>query len=186
MVPDRLEYLATPANAGTGVESGVHLCCRNFDLGGYRCRRLPLHPMSKQDDRPLSRLCCERNPDPAGQRRRILGLLEQGADLGEADKNGVTPLHHAVRFRSVSAVATLLENGVEVNRTCKRSGSTPLHRAVTFTGAPGTAGREDERREIIRILLAAGADPSLSNAAGKTPLDYATDEATRQLLESSG
>ena len=31
----------------------------------------------------------------------ILDLLRAGADIGEADKNGVTPLHHAVRFRGL-------------------------------------------------------------------------------------
>jgi hypothetical protein len=36
-----------------------------------------------------------------------------------------------------------------------------LHRAVTQTGAPGTAGRQHAALEIIQLLLAAGADPSL-------------------------
>ena len=72
-----------------------------------------------------------------------------------------------------------------MNQACKRSGSTPLHRAVTSTGAPGTAGQYAEAREIVALLLAAGADPGIRNKKGKTPSDYATDETIRALLAAS-
>src|SRR5688500_10916943 len=100
----------------------------------------------------LFEICCDRNPQPAEQRRRIVKALKGGADIHAADKNGVTALHHAVRFRSPEAVETLVEHGANVNQACRRSGSTPLHRAVTQTGAPGTAGRAPAAREIIEIL----------------------------------
>jgi hypothetical protein len=57
-----------------------------------------------------------------------------------------------------------------------------LHRAVTQTGAPGTARRDREAREIIQLLLAAGADPSIKNKTGKKPVDYLRNEALRSLL----
>ena len=109
--------------------------------------------------------------------------LKRGADIHTTDKNGVTALHHAVRFRSPTAVKTLIEHGARVNQACRRNGSTPLHRAVTQTGAPGTAGRGEAAREIIRILLAAGANPSITNKAGKKPADYLTDEAMKSLFD---
>ncbi|MEZ6112786.1 MAG: ankyrin repeat domain-containing protein [Pirellulaceae bacterium] len=62
-----------------------------------------------------------------------------------------------------------------MNRACRKSGSTPLHRAVTATGAPGTAGRSAEAVEIVRLLIRAGADPTIRNKLGKVPLDYAKD-----------
>lgn len=119
----------------------------------------------------LSAICAERNPDPADQRKRILAALKGGADIHAADKNGVTALHHAVRFRNVVAVRTLIEQGANVNQACRKSGSTPLHRAVTSTGAPGTAGKHAEVLDIIRLLMEAGADPSITNKAGRTPAD---------------
>lgn len=134
------------------------------------------------DTRELSDVCCERNADPDKQRAAIESLLKAGADIQETDKNGVTPLHHAVRFRSPAAVETLLQHGAAVNQTCKRSGSTPLHRAVTSTGAPSTAGKESEARQIIEILLRYGADPSIKNKRGKRAVDYVRDKKLRQLL----
>lgn len=132
----------------------------------------------------LSNICCQRDPKPADQRRRLVRLLKAGADIHATDKNGVTALHHAVRFRSPVAVQTLIEHGANVNQVCRRSGSTPLHRAVTQTGAPGTAGRSAKAVEIIKLLLSAGADPEIANNSGKKPADYVRDEAIRSLLES--
>ena len=129
-------------------------------------------------------ICCERSPRPEDQRRRLVTALKQGANLHAADKNGVTALHHAVRFRSPAAVKTLVEHGANVNRACLRNGSTPLHRAVTQTGAPGTAGRAQAAREIVEILLAAGADPSIANKLGKRPVDYVTEEPIKSMLSN--
>jgi len=133
----------------------------------------------------LSAVCCQRNPDPDRQRAEIEGLLRASGDVQETDKNGVTPLHHAVRFRSPAAVEALLKHGAAVNQACTRSGSTPLHRAVTSTGAPGTAGKTEEARQIIAILLRYGADPSILNNRGKTAAEYARGEECRRMLEAA-
>lgn len=132
----------------------------------------------------LFAICCERHPRPGDQRRRLIMALKQGADLQASDKNGVTALHHAVRFRSPAAVRTLVEHGADVNRACRRNGSTPLHRAVTQTGAPGTAGKAQAATEIVEILLAAGADPSIANKSGRIPADYVTGEPIKSLLSN--
>jgi tankyrase len=138
-----------------------------------------LHRMEDE----LFDICSDRNPQPAEQRRQIVAALKRGANVHVTDKNGVTALHHAVRFRSPVAVKTLLEHGANVNHACRRNGSTPLHRAVTQTGAPGTAGKREAAEEIIRILLAAGADTSIANKSGKRPADYVTDRKVKALLE---
>lgn len=130
-------------------------------------------------------ICCSRNPKPADQRKQILMALNRGADIHATDKNGVTALHHAVRFRSPTAVKVLVEHGANVNQACHRNGSTPLHRAVIQTGAPGTAGRTQAARVIVEILLAAGADASIRNKSGKRPADYVTDQAIRSLFKPS-
>lgn len=135
------------------------------------------------DEDTLADICTEQNPEPEDQRKRIIALLDAGADIHATDKNGVTALHHAVRFRSPSAVRTLIEHGANVNQACRKSGSTPLHRAVTTTGAPGTAGKGQEALEIIRLLIGAGADPSITNKSGRKPADYVKDDAIKSLLK---
>ena len=132
----------------------------------------------------LFKICCERNPQTADQRQRLIAALKRGVDVHECDKNGVTALHHAVRFRSPAAVKTLIEYGADVNCACRRNGSTPFHRAVTQTGAPSTAGKAQRAKETVEILLAAGADPTLKNKSGKQPLDYAQEEPIKSLLSS--
>jgi ankyrin repeat protein len=127
-------------------------------------------------------ICSDRNPKPADQRRQIVMALKRGADIHATDKNGVTALHHAVRFRSPAAVKTLIEHGANINQACRRNGSTPLHRAVIQTGAPGTAGKGGAAKEIIQILLTSGADTSIANKSGKRPADYVTDKTIKSLL----
>lgn|SRR5262245_28360299 len=133
----------------------------------------------------LFEICSRRNPEPAEQRKHIAAALKRGADIHATDKNGVTALHHAVRFRSPAAVKALIRGGADVNQACRRNGSTPLHRAVTQTGAPGTAGRHAAAIEIIRLLIAAGADPSVANKSGKKPADYVDDESINSLLKQA-
>ena len=133
---------------------------------------------------PLSEICAEQNSNPADQKKRLVALLRAGADIHATDHNGVSALHHAVRFRSPIVVRTLIEHGANVNQACRKSGSTPLHRAVMTTGAPGTAGKGQQAVEIIRLLLAAGADPSIPNKSGRRPSDYVKDAALQSLLKS--
>ena len=132
----------------------------------------------------LSDVCCEQDADPKKQSKAIESLLNAGADIHETDKNGVTPLHFAVRFRSPGAVETLLSHGANANQVCKRSGSTPLHRAVTSTGAPQTAGKQNEAKQIIQLLLKFGANPSIKNKNGKRPADYVRDKDVLKLLKA--
>jgi uncharacterized protein len=113
---------------------------------------------------------CDPNPDR--QEAIIRLLLRHGAKINKTDKNGVTPLHRAVRFRSPAAVKLLLEKGADVNPVDRRTRSTPLHRAVTHTGAPATAGKSDEVVEIIKLLLKRGADLTIKNKLGKTAREY--------------
>ena len=111
--------------------------------------------------------------------------MRHGADVNES-KNGVTPLHRAVRFRSPAAVRFLLQNGADVNAVDRRTRSTPLHRAVTSTGAPATAGKSEQVLEIIELLLAHGADRAIKNSAGKTAADYVRRPEILALLAGAG
>src|SRR5271165_6923716 len=122
------------------------------------------------------------DPDPTIQVLVIRYLLQRGVAVNETDKNGVTPLHRAVRFRSPAAVKELIAQGADVNVVDKRTRSTSLHRAVTSTGAPATAGKMAYAIEITRMLMANGADPRIKNKNGKTPVDYAKNPELKNIL----
>src|SRR3954462_5555718 len=71
--------------------------------------------------------------DPAAQAETIEYLISVGADPNALDRSGVSPLHRAVRTRSLAAVRALVDGGADSRRPNK-TGSTPLHLAVQTTG----------------------------------------------------
>ena len=110
-----------------------------------------------------------RHWNPEAQADLITLLVDSGADPNALDKGGVAPLHRAVRQRCLGAVDSLLRNGSAVSLR-NRSGSTPLHLAVQNTGRGGSGSAEskDLQREIIGLLLKAGADPLDPDGRGRT------------------
>ena len=123
--------------------------------------------------------------DPEAQEAIVRFLIEVGADPNVKDDAGVAPLHRAVRTRSSSAVCALLCNGADA-RLANKSGSTPLHLAVQDTGQSGsgsTAARH-EQKEIIRLLIAHGAQPSDLDCSGLSVRDRAKADWIRGLLDT--
>ena len=99
-------------------------------------------------------------------------LLDSGADVNLPGPTGddwdATPLQHAILQRQVAAVRLLLDRGADLNRGGGAGGSlTPLFLA---------AGDTDPA--ILRLLLAHGADPSVENEHGATPLSRAVSAGT--------
>lgn len=92
---------------------------------------------------------------------KILVLQELGATLECVDEDGNTPLHQAAATGPyLSPLGDyLLLNGLDIDAQNK-NGRTPLHLAV-------------ERGDIkaVATLLVRGADPTIVDAAGRTPLD---------------
>ncbi len=94
-------------------------------------------------------------------------LIEAGADINKQEFRGIPPIYWASSSASgeKGQLAMLIEAGANVN-LCGQSGMTALHCAAMGNAA-----------WAIRLLLAAGADPTLKDAEGKTPRDYAKGKA---------
>ena len=108
-------------------------------------------------------------------------LIEEGADVNAfVDKTNETPLHNALckagRPYYQYVVKLLLEKGANPNaatipgietgafmRDIRTCGETPLHRAAAYANA-----------ETIEMLLNNGADKSIKDANGDTPLTWAS------------
>lgn len=116
-------------------------------------------------------------------RLKILRLtLAAGADLKSTNRYGGTALIPAAHHGHVETVRELLRTRIDVDHV-NRLGWTALLEAVIL-GDGGPA-----HTEIVRLLLAAGARPSLADAHGVTPLAHA--ERRRQagiaaLLRAAG
>ncbi|MCF6777014.1 ankyrin repeat domain-containing protein [Thiotrichales bacterium 19X7-9] len=76
-----------------------------------------------------------------------------------------TPLHAAVRSGSIETVKLLVSKEVELNTQLFGNGPTPLHYAYAFS-----KGKESEKyKEIVGVLLGAGADPDIRMDSGNKP-----------------
>jgi ankyrin repeat protein len=165
------------AAAGYRPEIASALLKNGADVAaGNRRGAKPLHYAA--DGSPGSR-----NWNPEAQAAIIALLVKAGADPNALDKSGVAPLHRAVRQRCPVAVDSLLRNGAQVQLKNK-SGSTPLHLAVQNTGKGGTGSPESKscQKEIIELLLKAGADPQDHDARGKTARQHAKSDWIQELL----
>ena len=90
-------------------------------------------------------------------------LVAAGQDVSLADSHGWTPLHFAAQASSAAIAALLITAGAPVDAQ-DAHGNTPLFRAIfSYQGDPS----------VIELLRAHGADPSLQNSAGQTPLGLA-------------
>lgn len=79
------------------------------------------------------------------------------------DRLGFTPLHLAAQQNERAVMVRLLNAGATVDCT-NVYGNTPL-----FVAVFNSHGRGD----IVRVLRAAGADPTIANTAGQTPVGLA-------------
>lgn len=112
-----------------------------------------------------------------GHHECLVYLLEHGFNVDYRDRGGVGLLHLAAQSSPPSFTATLLEFGADPDARTN-AGATPLHNA-----AQRIDSRAREAVEIVMLLLKAGADPTLRNAAGRAALDLAWTEEAAQVLK---
>ncbi|KAK5656678.1 hypothetical protein OQA88_4658 [Cercophora sp. LCS_1] len=103
-----------------------------------------------------------------------LVLSHPGVDVNILRTNNETPLHVATLKKHPTAVQLLLAHGAEVDRVSDDN-ITPLYHATP-------------KAELVRALLEAGANPSISNSGGFTCLMYAAwfeenEESLKLLLK---
>lgn len=102
-------------------------------------------------------------------------LVAAGADVNAADRHGWTPLHYACWGKYSSDIAcTLIEANANLDAKTFSPGNTALHYAC-----------DHGCDSIVAVLLAAGADVSIENNDGLTPMDFAENwPSIREQLSS--
>ena len=119
----------------------------------------------------------------AGEATRVREIV--GRDRGQANAvapDGYSPLGLAAFFKRGDVVKILLDAGADARPASRQGGFTPLHSAVATD-----AGTVDT--EIVRLLLAKGADPNARSQSGSTPLHtvgFTGDRASLDLLLKHG
>lgn len=121
-----------------------------------------------------------------GQLEYLQLYLDSGADINlPSAVNGLTGLHSGAKLNKPEVVAFFIEAGADVNRKShddaptssddppRTYGEAPLHLAAAFAD-----------KEVIELLLAAGADKELLSSKRETPLEYAEKrKRPEQILE---
>jgi ankyrin repeat protein len=100
-------------------------------------------------------------------------LIKHGAKLSTTDDNGWTLLHWATEAGVTQAIYGLAALGADVNAASKL-GFRPLHVAMHV-------GFGFASPHVIRVLVSCGANPSLRNSVGQTPMDLLRSDAHRWL-----
>ena len=100
-------------------------------------------------------------------------LLDNGADVDQANKYGATPVYAACQEGHVDAALLLLDKGADVHKASK-SNRTPLHEA-SYNG----------HIDVVRLLLAYGADADLDvkDESGDTPVADAKSQGHKAVVK---
>jgi ankyrin repeat protein len=100
-------------------------------------------------------------------------LLSKGAILDVRDKVGQTALMAAVSAEKpdIEIIQLLLKFGTNPNIQRKKDGSTALMLAT-----------KSERNDIVKILLANGANPQIQDRSGQTALDIASKNSNLDII----
>jgi ankyrin repeat protein len=129
--------------------------------------------LTDEDGRtPLMHAVLAEDADPSIVRL----LIDRGADVNAADRQGWTALHFGGRDQNPELVRILLDACAEVDPV-DAYGDTPLWRAVSELGS-------DTR--TVDLLLERGADPERKNNYGISPLDLARELGREDTLSRAG
>ncbi|MEA1891767.1 MAG: ankyrin repeat domain-containing protein [Campylobacterota bacterium] len=101
----------------------------------------------------------------------LMLLIENDADLYDFDDEGVSIFDMSITYNNIDMVQYIIKKGIDVNQTNRRSRFTPLMCAASY-------GRE----EIVKILLAHGADKNKTEEKGFTATDFARKMHKKSVL----
>ncbi len=112
----------------------------------------------------------------AGDLPIVQKLLGDGSAVNAFDELGKTPLHYAVLGEHIAVVDWLLRHGADINAHDERAiGDTPLGEAA------GTCSLG-----MARLLVAAGADPTVRGWMQRNAVDRARERKGREGIGSEG
>lgn len=103
--------------------------------------------------------------------------IEHGAAINHAGGDGATALHWAAWVGRDLLVEKLISEKADINKQCINFKGTPLLWAVHGFKHGGIQNRH-RHVECVRLLLAAGADKTIANRQGNTPVELLDEQDT--------
>ena len=101
----------------------------------------------------------------------LMLLVQSGADIFDFDEEGVSIFDMAITYDNLEMVKYLIENGMDVNQTKRRSGFTSLMAAACYG-----------RVEIAKILLENNVDQTAKDSKGFSAIDFARKMNKKSVL----
>jgi len=97
-------------------------------------------------------------------------MISKGANINIEDATGKTPLFYAIDSGNIEIIKLIIEYGGDVNYNSEQYGSSLLY------ASNSKALRDEEKAEVIKILINHGADAEIKGPRGKTPLHALVNE----------
>jgi ankyrin repeat protein len=110
-------------------------------------------------------------------------LIDAGAHLNIINEDGQTPLHDVCLRGHESIARMLIDRGADLSVT-DESGWSALHEACSSVD---THGIRDASRDIIRLLILAGADTQARDSEDRLPVEIlqAEDRQSRAIYDEA-
>jgi len=99
-------------------------------------------------------------------------LIDAGADIYDFDEEGVSVFDMCIAYNNLEFFNYILEQGIDVNKTMRKSRFTPLMAATSYG-----------RVEITKKLLELGADKDAVDDKGFKAIDFARKMNKKRVLE---
>ncbi|MEA3330135.1 MAG: ankyrin repeat domain-containing protein [Campylobacterota bacterium] len=110
------------------------------------------------------RACCDMD--------LLMLLIDSGADIFDFDDEGVSIFDMAITYNNIELVEYIIGQGIDVNKTNRRSNFTPLMAAACYG-----------RLEIVQILLDRDANQDALDTKGFSAIDFARKMNKKSVLK---
>jgi ankyrin repeat protein len=101
----------------------------------------------------------------------VMLLVDANADIYDFDEEGVSIFEMAITYDNLDMVKYIIEKGIDVNKTNRKSRFTPLMTAVCYG-----------RIKIAKLLIEQGADKEAIDSKGISVTDFARKMNKKSML----